>query len=271
MAERSEARRTWAKTWAWLCCCERVPSNRIDLFLAAAADHDCGRGADQQQCGDNQRCARSEQECIALAADQRSEQGDAEHAAGLPGGVEHARRNARARFLHAAEQRRGHRGHQQSESAAHRDERDTDHPVARALLNAEQGETPRSRYQRADSDGDRRTDPLGDSCREQVHRQYCAHHRHKSQARRKRCPVIDLLEIKTEQEDQTVERDVDEEAYQRGQRKHAMREQRQRQHGLPRAAFLEQEKRAEDCEGAKAGENPGICPAYASAFNDRAR
>jgi len=105
MAERSEARRTWAKTWAWLCCCERVPSNRIDLFLAAAADHDCGRGADQQQSRYDQRRARSEQECIALPADQRSEQGNTEHTAGLPSGIEHARRNARARLFHAAKQR----------------------------------------------------------------------------------------------------------------------------------------------------------------------
>ena len=68
---------------------------------------------------------------VLLLAGQRAEQGDAQHAAGLPGRVEHAGRDAGALLLDAAEQGRRQRRHQQAEAAANDDKLRADRPIAR--------------------------------------------------------------------------------------------------------------------------------------------
>jgi hypothetical protein len=53
---------------------------------------------------------------IARLPEQRPEQRDAEHAAGLPGGIGYARRNARARLLHTTKECRRQRRHRESQA-----------------------------------------------------------------------------------------------------------------------------------------------------------
>ena len=45
-------------------------------------------------------------------------------------------------------------------------------------------------------------------------------------------PAVDLLEVQAEDEDQSVKRDIDQKPDERGEREHAVREQRQRQHRM---------------------------------------
>ena len=67
----------------------------------------------------------------------------------------------------------------------------------------------------------------------EIDRQHRAHHRHEGQTGREGRPAVDLLEVQAEDEDQSVKRDIDQKADERSQREHAVREQRQRQHGMP--------------------------------------
>ncbi len=142
---------------------------------------------------------------------------------------------------------------------------------AQYLAHTEQRQATGRRDQSTAGGDGRRAEPLGEPRRQQIDRQHDAHHRHEREAGGESGPMIDLLEVQAEHEEQAVNGDIDQKSNQRRHREHPLREQRQRQHRLRRAPFLQQQQRGEHDESAKAGEDPWIGPADTAAFDDRAR
>ena len=98
---------------------------------------------------------------VASLTGERTEQRDTEHAAGLPGCIEHAGGDARTGPLDAAEQRRGQRRHQKRKPAADDRQLHADFAVEGAGLDADQGKASDRRQTRAGRDRRGRADALG--------------------------------------------------------------------------------------------------------------
>jgi hypothetical protein len=144
-----------------------------------------------------------------------------QHAAGLTGGVQGPRRDARPRRFDAAEQRRRHgRDHQPEAEPGHRETGDD--RVHRDRRQAARGEQGRPR-----EDGPAR---VAEAAGEQVRDPHRDRRRGEGQAGDQGRPAEDLLQVEPEHEDQPVERDVDEQPDRRRRGEHRPPEQTQRQH-----------------------------------------
>ena len=183
----------------------------------------------------------------ALSFDQRAEQGNANHAAGLPRRVQYARGDAGSRLLDTAEQRRGQADGTSRPSPPPRIMSCA--PIAQPLVpeaiwqqrNAARGSDHTSRHKWFAA---RRERPLTDAVI-RLAGSTMAIMGTKAKARCERRPAIDVLEVETEHEDQAVEGNVEEDPNQSGQREHAMAEQRQRQHRLLRICLAPDEQESD--------------------------
>jgi hypothetical protein len=103
------------------------------IASARSAEQDHGAGDDEEHRRDDQRRSRAGDKGPGLF-DQRSEQCDAERAAGLTSRVEHAGCETGARFLHASQQRGGERRHEEPEPRARRDQLTANRGIASSSL-----------------------------------------------------------------------------------------------------------------------------------------
>ena len=101
------------------------------LSLSRCADYDRDRACEQHSGRYHERGMRARHERV-VSSDQRAEQGNAKHAAGLPRCVQDTGGDAGSRLVDTAEQRRGQRRHEQAEPAPEDHELSAELPVARA-------------------------------------------------------------------------------------------------------------------------------------------